>query len=220
MRGDRELAFGQDLSIFLKNDNFNYLRGEIRFPIINGDTRIDDLFGVQTMKSSIDINPRLLEKLRSILQRPIERMRQTQRSTRKKAAASKRRTMVAKAEKHSAALRKHSPRPKRTSAEINKLRDEFSAHKKRVIQREDTKAGTLLVSADEKLAQAQASGDTSRIKHAEIELEKAKAMAEEIKETVRNRFAFEPGKDSAPMYMLDIESPYGTDDLSPSRISH
>ena len=52
-----------------------------------------------------------------------------------------------------------------------------------------------------------------RIEHAELELARAKEYAEEIKETIRNRFAFEPGKDGAPMYMLEIESFHGNDDL-------
>ena len=64
-----------------------------------------------------------------------------------------------------------------------------------------------------KLSNAEASGDKKRIEQALLESEKAKNIALEIKQIVRNRFAFEPGTDGAPMFMIEIESLHGTDDL-------
>jgi len=213
VRGDRELAFGEDLSIFQKNSNFNYFRGEIRFPIIQGDTRLDDLFGVQTMKSSIDIDPRLIEKLRTNLQRPIEKLRSTHLKARRKITAAKRKSLASKAESSSGSLRKHAPRPKRDEKTLEGLQKQFNEHKKQVIKREDIRADTLLTSASQKLSTAEVSGDNKRIEQAKVELQNAAKTASSIKNTVRNRFAFTPGKEGAPMFMIEIESLHGTDDL-------
>jgi len=213
VRGDRELSFGEDLSLYIKAPFFNYFRAEIRFPIIQGDTRIDDLFGVQTMKSSIDIDPRLIEKLRSNLQRPILQLGYVQKKIARKRSKTKKITVTSKAEKNSGSLRKISQRPERNQKELNRLGQQFEEHKARVIQRENARADEVKDSASQTLITAQASENKKRIKEAEAMLVKAIEISEDIKEAVKNRFAFKPGKDGAPMFMIEIESLHGTDDL-------